>query len=198
MKVNTSKRWPTTLPAPVCKIEVRAALTATNHRRQFALFEDASRFTLCDRHVSSDFEQLINRLSSRLGPQAVTEARLQSEVLPENAFRYQPLAGRKRSGGRRATGRHQKCAGLRPLYLYPNPVQLLVVSIVPDGPPISFRYDGLFHRIDHTWGPERIETGWWKGSTIRRDYFRVEDHVGCRFWIFRELGSGDWYLHGVF
>ena len=75
---------------------------------------------------------------------------------------------------------------------------LRATAVIPDGPPISFEYCGTTYRIAHCWGPERIETGWWKGSTIRRDYFRVEDQHGRRFWIFRDLRNGDWFLHGVF
>ena len=47
-----------------------------------------------------------------------------------------------------------------------------------------------------TWGPERIQTGWWRGHYIRRDYYRVETTTGQRFWLFRRRGH--WFLHGVF
>ena len=47
-------------------------------------------------------------------------------------------------------------------------------------------------------GPERLETGWWRGRLIRRDYYQVETDTGSRFWLFRELRSGDWFLHGQF
>jgi protein ImuB len=48
------------------------------------------------------------------------------------------------------------------------------------------------------WGPERIETGWWRGRTIRRDYYRVEITSGNRFWLFRQLDDDNWFLHGSF
>ena len=50
----------------------------------------------------------------------------------------------------------------------------------------------------HCWGPERIETGWWMGRHVRRDYFRVETSAGLRFWLFRQAGEDRWFLHGVF
>ena len=47
-------------------------------------------------------------------------------------------------------------------------------------------------------GPERIETGWWRGLTVCRDYWRVETETRQQFWIFRDLRSGEWFLHGEF
>ena len=48
-------------------------------------------------------------------------------------------------------------------------------------------------------GPERIESGWWDGNDVRRDYFVAEDRQGARLWVFRERGgNGKWYLHGIF
>jgi protein ImuB len=53
------------------------------------------------------------------------------------------------------------------------------------------------YTISRSWGPERIQTGWWRGAYIRRDYYRVETDGGERFWLFRAAG-GKWLLHGVF
>jgi protein ImuB len=47
--------------------------------------------------------------------------------------------------------------------------------------------------------PERIETGWWDGGEVRRDYYVAQDIHGVRLWIFREHAAPrGWYLHGVF
>jgi protein ImuB len=48
------------------------------------------------------------------------------------------------------------------------------------------------------WGPERIETGWWRGPSVRRDYYRIETDEGRRFWLFRELTNRRWFLHGAY
>jgi protein ImuB len=85
----------------------------------------------------------------------------------------------------------------RPLTLLP-PVALEVLSVVPDGPPLTFRWQGRQHQVVRHWGPERIETGWWRGASVRRDYYRVETATGQRFWLFRQLGDGRWQLHGEF
>lgn len=48
-------------------------------------------------------------------------------------------------------------------------------------------------------GPERIETGWWDGRDVRRDYYDARTHSGLRLWVYRERDrSGRWWLHGVF
>ncbi len=54
------------------------------------------------------------------------------------------------------------------------------------------------HIIRGYWGPERIETGWWREAVVERDYFRVETNTGQRFWLFRQNDSGQWFLHGEF
>ena len=51
-------------------------------------------------------------------------------------------------------------------------------------------------------GPERIESGWWDGADVRRDYFIAENPRGETVWIYRDhrygIDDGEWYLHGVF
>jgi protein ImuB len=48
-------------------------------------------------------------------------------------------------------------------------------------------------------GPERIESGWWDaGEEVARDYFIAEDPRGARLWVFRQRGSRQWFLHGIF
>jgi len=79
-----------------------------------------------------------------------------------------------------------------------QPVPVSVISVMPDGPPFSFRLRGREYRIAQSWGPERIETGWWRGRPIARDYYRVETTTGQRFWLFRNLEEGRWFLHGNF
>ena len=73
--------------------------------------------------------------------------------------------------------------------------------------PSRLRLAGVVHRITAHWGPERIETGWWQGSSIRRDYYRIETDQGRWWWIFRNLRSKNqsesglrygWMLHGRF
>jgi protein ImuB len=73
-----------------------------------------------------------------------------------------------------------------------------VVSVIPGGPPVRFEWQRRCHVVAHAWGPERIETGWWRGRDVHRDYYRVESTAGRRFWLFRAIGDESWFLHGTF
>ena len=54
------------------------------------------------------------------------------------------------------------------------------------------------HTVVNYWGPERIETGWWRGPTTRRDYWRVETDTHQQFWIYKDLRRQKWFLQGAF
>ena len=79
---------------------------------------------------------------------------------------------------------------------------------LPDQPPRRFVWRGVAHVVVRADGPERIRGEWWRRrgeSYAVRDYFRVENERGERFWVFRRgdgenLRSGDlsWHIHGVF
>lgn len=98
----------------------------------------------------------------------------------------------------------------RPLLLLDPPQRLEVLAGLPDGPPRRFRWQGQDHRVARAEGPERIAAEWWRRRTGHaepppaRDYYRVEDEAGARFWVFRSglLGRDGapppWYLHGLF
>jgi protein ImuB len=95
---------------------------------------------------------------------------------------------------------------LRPIQLFKTPQLIEAVAEVPDGPPMRFRWRRVLHDVTRSEGPERISPEWWRKSSAAqaRDYYRVEDAAGGRFWIFRQglYGEGAthprWFLHGVF
>ncbi len=92
----------------------------------------------------------------------------------------------------------------RPLRLFPRPHPVEAMALLPDHPPVMFRWQSRLHRIRRSEGPERLEPEWWRpedSSRRWRDYFRVEGEDGRRFWLFREglpPEDGRWYLHGLF
>jgi len=96
----------------------------------------------------------------------------------------------------------------RPVRLLDPPQPVEAMALLPDHPPIAFTWRRVRHRIRHADGPERIAGEWWKrDGEMRavRDYFRVEDDAGRRFWLFRrgdgtDSVTGDlrWFLHGFF
>jgi protein ImuB len=77
------------------------------------------------------------------------------------------------------------------------------VAPVPDDPPLFFRWRHVLHRVRRADGPERVVGEWWICSNELRDYYRVEDEAGRRFWLYRagrhrEAAPAAWFLHGVF
>jgi hypothetical protein len=85
-----------------------------------------------------------------------------------------------------------------PLLLYPEPLKVEVVCISPDGPPQCLWLEGRREPIISCLGPERIETLWWRGPTVRRDYYRITIESGIQLWLFRPVVGKGWFLHGIF
>ena len=180
----------TPLAAEVTTIRIEATATERLSCRQHALFENG---TAPDR--DRELAAFVERLSSRLGEDAVLRARLRPEAQPELACRNEPAL---RASSRLPRLAPPNTALFRPLWLHPRPARVDVISVYPDGPPQRLTCQGRNYRLPWVWGPERIETGWWRGRTIRRDYYRVETDTGQRFWLFRRIEPGDWFLHGTF
>jgi protein ImuB len=94
----------------------------------------------------------------------------------------------------------------RPLRLFARPEPVEAMAEVPDGPPVRFRWRRALYLVARAEGPERIAPEWWRGAEDQptRDYFRVEDESGHRFWLFREglygyeTSAPRWFMHGVF
>ena len=83
--------------------------------------------------------------------------------------------------------------------LQPRPLRLLTQPVrLPGGIDGPFSFAGQQQRIVRRVGPERIETGWWRGRTVARDYYRIETTTGRCYWVFRRLPAGPWFLHGMF
>jgi protein ImuB len=87
------------------------------------------------------------------------------------------------------------------LFARPEPVE--AVAPVPDSPPLMFRWRDRPHRVVRADSAERIAAEWWRHDRPERDYYVVEDHLGRRFWLFREGLYGGavpprWYVHGLF
>lgn len=136
--------------------------------------------------------ELLDRLTNRLGRQNVVQAELVEDYQPEQAFRYVPMG--------EVTRRGAALLSLlpRPTQLLERPIPIRVTATTPDGPPTWFAYAGREFSVVDAWGPERIETAWWRGSDVRRDYFRVASDSGEQFWVFFDAVRREWYLHGMF
>ena len=120
-------------------------------------------------------ERLVERLRSRLGD-AVRQWRLRADHRPERAHDRRDTT---------AVVSIEPCAAERPLFLLETPRPLA------EWPQLGGRRVTLV-------GPERIETGWWDEAPVRRDYYRAHTADGATFWIYREPGGADWFVHGIF
>ncbi len=180
------------IPSPVTGASVVVTLSESlETRHQATLFESGDEDQREPQHIAS----LAERLSSRLGRDAVVGVRLRPEAQPELAWHYDPLVGDRR---RRRISKKNEDLPPRPVRMLQRPVLLSATAVAPDGPPGRFHFAGRDHTIVRHWGPERIEAGWWRGQPVGRDYFQVETRTGGRYWLFRRLRDGKWFLHGIF
>jgi protein ImuB len=154
--------------------------------------------------AEADLDQLIDRIGARLGPERVTRIQRQGSHIPERAETYSVGLGQPRARSDRVVPDGATPID-RPLRLLARPELVEALAEVPDGPPVRFRWRRAVYRVARAEGPERIAAEWWREDALTRDYFRVEDAAGHRFWLYREglygqeIGTpGRWYLHGVF
>jgi protein ImuB len=146
-----------------------------------------------------DLSGLVDILSNRLGAASLYRlAPVESDV-PERALRrLPPLAAVSETWP----------AWPRPPRLLPNVEPITATALLPDHAPRQITWRGVRHHIVRADGPERIFGEWWyrdKEIHAVRDYFRVEDETGRRFWIFRRgdgeddrTGKRTWFMHGLF
>ena len=160
---------------------------------------------LTDTHEDREIGFLIDRLAARFGKERVLKFWAQDTHIPEAASTAIP-AQYSKPAMRWERLRHAKEAPKRPLRLFAKPEPIEVMAEVPDGPPRRFRWRRLLHAVAHAEGPERIAMEWWRTQKPQptRDYYRVEDSEGRRFWLYRdglyerETGQPRWYVHGLF
>lgn len=160
------------------------------------------------RDGAHELAALLDRLGTRLGRDRFCRLTPQGSHVPERVTRLVPVT---KSGPARWDLPVPGEPPLRPLTLFDPPERVEVLAAVPDGPPRQFRWRGTAHRIVAQEGPERIAPEWWRRHNgydanpgLTRDYYRVEDESGSRFWLFRhglyerETDRPGWYVHGLF
>ena len=148
-----------------------------------------------------DLGTLIDRIGVRLGAESVGRIAFSESHIPE---RGETIVAPEGIESRRKNAPPLSARAERPLRLFAKPELVEAIAEIPDGPPVHFRWRRALYRIARAEGPERISPEWWREENFTRDYFRVEDSAGHRFWLFREglygreVRSPRWYLHGVF
>ena len=158
---------------------------------------------LSDAERAARLADLVDRLGARLGVRRVMRLEARDTHWPEHAVVAMPVADGKPGAAPVAAPAD---APERPLRLFETPELVEAIASVPDGPPVRFKWRRLMHEVAAVEGPERIAPEWWKqeASALTRDYFRIEDKEGQRFWLFREglyaseTARPRWYVHGLF
>jgi len=167
-------------------------------------------------HDNDELSALIDRIAARIGGKRVVVHLPQDTHIPERAVLAVSAQHHLAAATQAAwPERIEAEPPLRPLRLFeqPEPIKVPFAS-VPDGPPHQFTWRRVTHAVARVEGPERIAMEWWKqnGEALTRDYFRIEDAQGLRFWIFRDgLYEGEvekdeegkpvspkWFVHGLF
>ena len=169
-----------------------------------------------DAHARDNDElaALIDRIAARIGGRRVVVHLPQDTHLPERAVKA--VAAQHHLAAAECAAWPDRTEGeppLRPLRLFERPEQIKVVAQVPDGPPARFVWRRATHAVVRAEGPERVAMEWWRaeGEALTRDYFRVEDEAGLRFWLYRdglydrEIAQKEgkpvqpnWFMHGLF
>ena len=144
----------------------------------------------------------IDRLNARLGEAAIRCPQPVASHVPERAQRWETW-----SDARTGAASSREAGQIRPLKLLDRAEPIAVLYASPDGLPRRFSWRGTVHEIARAEGPERIAPEWWRerGKVRLRDYYRIEDGEGRRYWIYRDGLAGDgrggvpeWFLQGLY
>jgi protein ImuB len=157
------------LKAPVRGIELISGSLRALSAASLDVFSGTANAGILGRDTAP---QLVERLRARLGEEAVYGFCLIPEHRPEAAWRrVHELSA--------AVSEHAPATQMpRPVWLMQQPLPIPKPDILQ--------------------GPERIESGWWDGKGVARDYYVARRHHGAKLWVFQERHSKRWYLHGVF
>jgi protein ImuB len=153
--------------------------------------------------AEEDLALFADRVRARLGEQAILRPVVLESHIPERAVAAVPFASAA-ADGRDITS--PAVLPERPIRLLARPEPVEVTAEIPEGPPMNFRWRRAVYRVTGAEGPERIAPEWWHGAEDdpTRDYYRIEDEGGRRYWLFREGFYGDpaapprWFMQGLF
>src|SRR6516225_1668596 len=153
---------------------------------------------------TSGIAPLLDRLGNRLGLAALSRLEPRASHIPERASVLVPVG----SAHSRTPVAQAPDKPPRPIRLFEPQEAVEAFWLLPDDPPFRFTWRRRRHRVTRADGPERIADEWWRPEgcgTVDaiRDYYRVEDEEGRRFWLFRSGFHGGnqpprWFVHGVF
>lgn len=147
-----------------------------------------------DGRDDAELARLIDAAAARLGVRGVLRLRPRDSYVPERAFEAVPAIDA--TGAPPVPSEDDPGALDRPSILHARPRPATATLLAPDGPLVLVRWGGLSARVVACLGPERVEAEWWRDGGIRRDYFAATCDDGRRLWLYRDLDSGGWFVHG--
>ena len=161
------------LPAPVRSVKLQA--------EDFVEHAPERSFPIIEGPESDALDAVLSRIAARLGEQAIVRLAPAPDHRPERASRiWRPRAGRITTRGLVRPG--------WPLWILSRSRRL---PRIEEWPSAGGRMAALT-------SIERIESGWWDGQGIARDYYRMNAPGGAEHWVYRDRSSGEWFLHGYF
>jgi protein ImuB len=187
------------LPEPVRRCELASGVLTERAIASRALWSPGEHGSA----PTGEMPALVEHLRARLGAEAVYGLECVAEHRPERAWKIAEPVGKwghssfaSKRGRASAETPLSSAAGTlasrpfsRPLWLLEQPEALAMRGGRP-------QRDGVLELLA---GPERIESGWWDGGDVRRDYYLAQTAAGARLWIYRECtGARAWFLHGIF
>ncbi|MCA9066170.1 MAG: DNA polymerase Y family protein [Planctomycetaceae bacterium] len=193
-------------PESVSKVVMRAVTMPMPVARQRDLFSTTS-------HISptEELTTLLDRLAGRLGRDGIRTIHARNDPRPEFSFGSTPIHTADNPDSGTAQTEQTVHALVTPTDGSPRdvlslfrPVRLLPVPFLihqgrsQDLLSRGFQWQSQLYAIEQLVGPERIQTAWWQEEPVHRDYFRAHTVHGSVFWIFRNLQSQQWYVHGIF
>lgn len=150
---------------------------------------------------SQNIEKLLDALASRLQDERIFCLKEQNSHLPERAFVYTSLLQKKQQAPTDLSFASTKVELERPSLLFASPWAIKAVSLLPDNPPSIIYCAGKAYRIIRGIGPERLSPEWWQNEQLApaatRDYFKIQLQSGTWLWVFREVETEHWYVHGI-
>lgn len=157
--------------------------------------------------LNADLAHLIDKLGVRLGVENISRLSSGDSHQPEEAaLRQRAVDGA--SNTQAWPSLHKDHPITRPIRLFDQPEEVETIAAIPEGPPLRFRWRHMLYTVSLAEGPERISAPWWRNKGIKprftRDYYRIEDEEGRRFWLYRdglyeeECVDPKWYVHGLF
>lgn len=175
------------LQSPIEQVSLIVAQTEHVRAERLSYFEQAQA-----PKADARFGEFLDTVIQELGKRKVLQLKTKESHIPEQAFCYREVGGKVLDPS--------LTQAKRPSVLFYRPHPIAAMALLPDSPPFLVRWKNTRFQIETGIGPERITPEWWaEGEQLpeTRDYFRVQLQSGLWLWIYRELETNKWFVHGI-